>query len=103
MLQVYEPGKGLAFHFDKDELAMKERQQMVQPVLSSVLYLTGDSTTERLGKLCCNCMYSHQDVKPPLSLITQAHCQWQSIVALLLLTTKGRKAVHNLAVIITPH
>lgn len=49
-LQVYEPGKGLAFHFDKDEHAMKEKHQMIQPVLSSVLYLTGDCTTERLGK-----------------------------------------------------
>jgi len=47
---VYEPGKGLAFHFDKDEHAMKEKHQMIQPVLSSVLYLTGDCTTERLGK-----------------------------------------------------
>ncbi len=49
-LQVYEPGKGLAFHFDKDEHAMKENHQMIQPVLSSVLYLTGDCTTERLGE-----------------------------------------------------
>lgn len=49
LLQVYKPGKGLAFHFDKDEHAMKEKQQMIQPVLSSVLYLTGDSTQERLG------------------------------------------------------
>ena len=52
-LQVYEPGKGLAFHFDKDEHAMKEKQQMVQPVLSSVLYLTGDSTQGRLGIPFC--------------------------------------------------
>ena len=49
IVQVYKPGKGLAFHFDKDEHAMKEKQQMIQPVLSSVLYLTGDSTQERLG------------------------------------------------------
>ena len=49
-LQVYEPGKGLAFHFDKDEHAMEENHQMIQPVLSSVLYLTGDCTTERLGE-----------------------------------------------------
>ncbi len=48
-LQVYQPGKGLAFHFDKDEHAMKEKHHMLQPVLSSVLYLTGDATTERLG------------------------------------------------------
>ena len=51
MLQVYEPGKGLAFHFDKDERVMKARHQMLQPVLSSVLYLTGHSMAERLGKL----------------------------------------------------
>ncbi len=49
-LQVYEPGTGLAFHFDKDEHAMKEKHQMIQPVLSSVLYLTGDCATERLGE-----------------------------------------------------
>ncbi|KAL3153737.1 hypothetical protein ABBQ32_013330 [Trebouxia sp. C0010 RCD-2024] len=48
-VQVYEPGKGLAFHFDKDEHAMKEKQQMIQPALSSVLYLSGDCTQERLG------------------------------------------------------
>lgn len=50
-LQVYEPGKGLAFHFDKDEHAMKEKQQMIQPALSSVLYLSGDCTQERLGTI----------------------------------------------------
>lgn len=49
VVQVYKPGTGLAFHFDKDEHAMKEKQQMIQPFLSSVLYLTGDSTHERLG------------------------------------------------------
>ena len=57
---MYEPGKGLAFHFDKDERAMKEKHQMIQPVLSSVLYLTGDGATERLGKehlKAGNCQY----------------------------------------------
>ena len=49
LVQVYEPGKGLAFHFDKDEHAMKERHEMIQPVLSSVLYLTGDAIQGRLG------------------------------------------------------
>ncbi len=49
-LQVYEPGKGLAFHFDKDEHAMKEKHQMIQPILSSVLYLTGNCATARLGE-----------------------------------------------------
>ena len=48
--QVYQPGKGLAFHFDKDEHAMKERRQMLQPILSSVLYLTGDASADRPGK-----------------------------------------------------
>ena len=50
IVQVYQPGKGLAFHFDKDEHAMKERSEMVQPILSSVLYLTGDTSTDRIGK-----------------------------------------------------
>ena len=40
-VQVYEGGRGLAFHFDKDEHAMKEEGRMVTPILSSVLYLTG--------------------------------------------------------------
>ena len=50
VVQVYQPGKGLAFHFDKDEHALKESSEMVQPILSSVLYLTGDASTDRLGK-----------------------------------------------------
>jgi hypothetical protein len=39
--QVYEPGKGLAFHFDKDESRMAEDSQMVHPITSTILYLTG--------------------------------------------------------------
>ncbi len=46
-MQSYEGGRGLAFHFDKDEHAMKERQEMVTPIFSSVLYLTGDSASQR--------------------------------------------------------
>lgn len=47
-VQVYEGGRGLAFHFDKDEHAMKEEGRMVTPVLSSVLYLTGGGPGESL-------------------------------------------------------
>ncbi|KAH7619643.1 hypothetical protein Ndes2526B_g06625 [Nannochloris sp. 'desiccata'] len=40
-VQMYDAGRGLAFHFDKDEHAMKEEGRMVNPIFSSVLYLTG--------------------------------------------------------------
>jgi hypothetical protein len=39
--QVYEPGRGLAFHFDKDEHLLVEAGVMSHPAWSSVLYLTG--------------------------------------------------------------
>ncbi|KAL4441856.1 hypothetical protein ABPG77_003772 [Micractinium sp. CCAP 211/92] len=39
--QIYEGGRGLGFHFDKDEHAMKQHGRMANPILSSVLYLTG--------------------------------------------------------------
>ena len=39
--QRYEKGRGLAFHFDKDEHAMRETGAMLQPQLSSIVYLTG--------------------------------------------------------------
>ena len=49
--QVYEQGKGLPFHFDKDESLFKAQQEMVHPMLSSVLYLTGASAApKRMGK-----------------------------------------------------
>lgn len=41
MLQVYRPGIGLGFHFDKDEHLLKSTGQMLQPIKSSILYLTG--------------------------------------------------------------
>ncbi|GBF94117.1 hypothetical protein Rsub_07104 [Raphidocelis subcapitata] len=41
-VQVYQPGRGLAFHFDKDEQLLVEEGAMAHPVWSSVLYLTGD-------------------------------------------------------------
>ena len=47
--QVYERGKGLAFHFDKDEHLFKEERRMVHPLLSSILYLTGSTFPKRLG------------------------------------------------------
>ena len=40
-VQIYEGGRGLGFHFDKDEHAMAQEGRMVNPILSSVLYLTG--------------------------------------------------------------
>lgn len=40
-VQTYEAGRGLAFHFDKDEYAMAEKQEMHHPQHSSVVYLTG--------------------------------------------------------------
>ena len=43
VLQVYEPGKGLSFHFDKDEAKLVSSGEMHHPILSSVLYLTGTS------------------------------------------------------------
>ncbi len=50
MRQVYEQGKGLAFHFDKDEYLFKQEQQMHHPLLSSILYLTGPTFPKRLGR-----------------------------------------------------
>ena len=47
--QVYEPGKGLAFHFDKDEQLFLEQRKVVHPLLSTVVYLAGDTSTARLG------------------------------------------------------
>ena len=56
LLQVYQQGKGLPFHFDKDEHLFKEQHKMVHPMLSSVLYLTGATAApKRLGEseTCC--------------------------------------------------
>lgn len=39
--QIYEPGRGLAFHFDKDEHLLAAEGRMAHPAWSSVLYLTG--------------------------------------------------------------
>jgi hypothetical protein len=40
-VQLYRPGAGLAFHFDKDEARLVRDGVMRHPLLSSVLYLTG--------------------------------------------------------------
>jgi hypothetical protein len=40
---VYQPGKGLGFHFDKDEHVMRSSGVMLNPIWSSVLYLTGST------------------------------------------------------------
>lgn len=48
---MYERGKGLAFHFDKDEHLFNEEQRMVHPLLSSILYLTGAAFPKRLGRM----------------------------------------------------
>jgi hypothetical protein len=48
-MQEYRAGRGLAFHFDKDEVAMEEHGEMHQPKFSSILYLTGDKTRPRQG------------------------------------------------------
>ena len=50
-VQIYEGGRGLGFHFDKDEHAMREAGSMVNPALSSVLYLTG-SQSDVLRQVC---------------------------------------------------
>ena len=47
--QIYEHGRGLAFHFDKDEHLLKEEGTMVHPIVNSIIYLTGDSTKSRQG------------------------------------------------------
>lgn len=39
--QVYKPGAGLAFHFDKDEAAIVDQGRMINPIFSSIIYLTG--------------------------------------------------------------
>lgn len=47
--QIYEHGRGLAFHFDKDEHLLSKEGRMVHPIVNSIIYLTGDSAESRLG------------------------------------------------------
>ncbi len=49
--QQYTKGRGLAFHVDKDEHAMKTRGEMINPQYSSVLYLTGGEQAGSDGRL----------------------------------------------------
>ncbi len=49
--QTYTQGRGLAFHVDKDEHAMKTRGEMINPRYSSVLYLTGGEQGGSDGRL----------------------------------------------------
>ena len=46
-LQTYEHGRGLSFHFDKDEHIMAERGEMEHPLHSSILYITGSGASPR--------------------------------------------------------
>lgn len=48
-VQKYDHGKGLAFHFDKDEALMRQDRAMSHPLWSSVFYLTGKQATRRQG------------------------------------------------------
>ena len=49
LCQIYEHGRGLAFHFDKDEHLLKEEGTMMHPIVNSIIYLTGDSAKSRQG------------------------------------------------------
>ena len=51
LCQIYEHGRGLAFHFDKDEHLLTSERKMVHPIDNSIVYLTGDSASSRLGIL----------------------------------------------------
>ena len=42
-VQIYNGGRGLAFHFDKDEHIMSSEGRMVNPIFSSVFYLSHTS------------------------------------------------------------
>ena len=54
--QCYQPGQGLAFHFDKDEERLRETGEMRHPIFSSIVYLHDeeddfDEESRRLGWL----------------------------------------------------
>ncbi|PRW61039.1 hypothetical protein C2E21_0196 [Chlorella sorokiniana] len=62
--QIYERGRGLGFHYDKDEHAMKEEGRMVNPLFSSVYYVTGSSEEGSLRQaptLLCDQWYNHEE------------------------------------------
>ena len=68
--QVYQPGAGLDFHFDKDEELFKQQAVMQQPRHSMIYYLYGDPESG-LGMLpavpgCTGCWTSsHQPACRP--------------------------------------
>ena len=47
--QVYHGGRGLEFHFDKDESRVKTKGEFHFPILSCVIYLTDDTEEEVQG------------------------------------------------------
>lgn len=62
--QVYRKGRGLEFHFDKDEHVMAEQGKMENPILSSVLYLTGrEGRQVQSPTIVTNQYYSHDKNK----------------------------------------
>jgi len=65
--QVYTGGRGLEFHFDKDEHAMKTRGEMRTPILSSVLYCTGTGST------ACGKSKSWRDALQSPTIVTDQH------------------------------
>ena len=68
--QVYEHGRGLGFHFDKDEEIMKEEQRTETPLFSSVLFLTGDQHFPRQNPLVLtNQTPEDQDIDPTHSVL----------------------------------
>lgn len=70
LCQIYEHGRGLAFHFDKDEHLLKEEGTMMHPIVNSIIYLTGDSAKSRQG--------THRSLKSGnLSLLSPMHCSLQ--------------------------
>ena len=73
-MQIYEHGRGLAFHFDKDEHLLSSKGQMVHPMINSIVYLTGDSASSRLGALMlvrctlCHVWHMYAQADPSLFL-----------------------------------
>jgi len=71
--QIYENGRGLGMHFDKDEAIVLQEGRVVTPILSSVLFLTGtghasfDDREEQKSN-----SDHHQQRQSPLILTNQA-------------------------------
>jgi hypothetical protein len=71
--QIYENGRGLGMHFDKDEAIVLEEGRVVTPILSSVLFLTGTARTsyDDREEQKSNSDH-HQQRQSPLILTNQA-------------------------------